>query len=170
MNWESPNDNICPSSIAKYFADLKYDVKLCVPDNQIRTNYIVKVPKLENVSEFVEWLGLFSLDVDFQFDNYLTTYETPRPYEEYGQVKFLQWKGFFTCQRITKLLEELKRVIKKEDYPWVSVYVQGFSDVPVSWNKQEHHFYTNGDNAYVIIVTPDVYWIYKQMCSSKRYK
>ncbi|KAK4879981.1 hypothetical protein RN001_008127 [Aquatica leii] len=170
MSWEPPDD-ICPSSIAKYFFDLGNDVKLCVPDFNVRTSYSVKVPDLENLSEFTEWLGMFSLETTLEnTDDYLTTYETPIPCQEYGQVKFLQSRGFFTHSQIKKLLEELMTFAKTEDVPWVSLYVQGFSDAAVGWNAQEHQYYTNGDNSYLIVITSDTYWVAYQSCSRKRYK
>ncbi|KAK5646843.1 hypothetical protein RI129_005307 [Pyrocoelia pectoralis] len=174
INWEPPHLDICPSSVAKYFDDLKFDVQVCLPDFQMRTNYTIKVPNftMDNIHEFVEWLGMFSLESDLGGggESYLSTYETPQPYQEYGQVKFLQWRGFFSSQQINKLLEVLISHLKDEEKPWISLYVQGFSDVVVGWDLQEHHYYTNGDNGYVIVLNSEDYMVYQHMCSKKSYK
>lgn len=112
--WEPPNEEICPSSIAKYFHDLDYCVKVCIPEFTVRTDYSVKVPDFEvennNGDDFVEWLGAFSVqaNVDGSVDDYISTYETPTPFTEYGQVKFLQWRGFFAHQKIEEFFEKLK--------------------------------------------------------------
>lgn len=42
----------------------------------------------------------------------------------------------------------------RDGIPWVSLYVQGFADVPVSWHLQPHTFFADGDNNYVIILKP----------------
>jgi hypothetical protein len=41
-------------------------------------------------------------------DNYSSTYETPEPNREDGQVKFLQWRGLFTTNQITTLHDKLR--------------------------------------------------------------
>lgn len=43
---------------------------------------------------------------------------------------------------------------QRTSIPWVSLYVQGFADSPVSWGLKEHQFYTNGDNNYVLFLQP----------------
>lgn len=43
---------------------------------------------------------------------------------------------------------------QRTSLPWVSLYVQGFADSPVSWGLKEHQFYTNGDNNYVLFLHP----------------
>lgn len=113
INWEADDANICPSSVAKYFHDLNYGVKLCKPALEIRTEYSVAVPEYneDNADEFIEWLGTFSVQADMQFnstdDSYLTNYTIPEPFKEYGQVKMLQWKGFFNSQQIERLFLQI---------------------------------------------------------------
>uniref|UniRef100_A0A1Y1NIQ9 Uncharacterized protein n=1 Tax=Photinus pyralis TaxID=7054 RepID=A0A1Y1NIQ9_PHOPY len=173
VNWEPPSANVCPSSVAKYFHDLNLDVELCVPDFCTRTSYTVKVPDftVDEVDDFIEWLGVFSLESNLGGgDEYLSAYETPQPHQEYGQVKFLQWRGFFTSHQIRKLCEFLISYVNNQEKPWVSIYVQGFSDSVVGWDLEEHHYYTNGDNGYVIVLNSNDYLVYRQMCSKKCYK
>jgi len=45
-------------------------------------------------------------------------------------------------------------VSHRTSIPWVSLYVQGFADSPVSWGLKEHQFYTDGDNNYVLFLQP----------------
>lgn len=60
--------------------------------------------------------------------------------------------------------------VKQEDKQWIALYVQGFSDSPVSWTGREHHYYVNGDNSYVFVINSSSYLLCTQRCSNKRYK
>jgi ribonuclease P/MRP protein subunit RPP40 len=174
VTWEPKNEEICPSSIAKYFHDLGYRTELCKTRFKSHTLYSVKVPNIDddNVHDVVEWLGMVALHgnvTDGGPDNYSSTYETPEPNREGGQVKFLQWRGLFTTNQITRLHDKLRDFKENKGCEWGAMYVQGFSDSPVAWNGQEHHYYTNGDNGYVLILTNDHLITFVQNCSRKRY-
>lgn len=113
--WEPSDDEICPSSIAKYIFDLGYDIKLCNTDFRSNTAYTVKVPLInlenivtEDVLEFMEWLGMLIVGCDLEKDDlndYVNSYVTPSPNVEVGQVKCLQWRGFFTVNQIQELIK-----------------------------------------------------------------
>lgn len=53
---------------------------------------------------------------------------------------------------------------------WAAFYVQGFSDCPLSWKGLEHHYFTNGDNGYVIVLNDNKCLLCVQTCSNKQYK
>lgn len=53
---------------------------------------------------------------------------------------------------------------------WVALYVQAFSDCPLSWQNTEHHYFMNGDNSYTIIFNDKNYLLCTQKCSNKQYK
>ncbi|KAJ8911501.1 hypothetical protein NQ315_014426 [Exocentrus adspersus] len=177
--WEPSKQDVCPSSIAKYFSNMGYKVEVNIPRFMSNTLYATKVPQVpfklsmkEDIIDFIEWLGMVSIDGDLESDdvgNYQSSYITPEPNEEVGQVKFLQWKGLFSVKKIKRLLNALIEHVKNLDKPWISVYVQGFSDSPVAWDSEEHNYYTNGDNAYLTIFNKTEYLLCMQKCSNKQY-
>lgn len=115
--WQPAEQDVCPSSVAKYFSDIGYKVKVSFPSFTSNTIYSVDVPRVpftsdtvEDVSEFVEWLGMVSLDGNLETNdpgNYQTSFVTPEPCEKFGQVKFLQWRGFFTITKVKELINDL---------------------------------------------------------------
>ncbi|RZC41608.1 Ribonuc P 40 domain containing protein [Asbolus verrucosus] len=172
VTWEPPNETVCPSSVAKYFHDRGYETKLCEIKHTTHTLYTVKIPSIEedNHYDIVEWLGIVALEADLINngpDCYLSTYETPEPNQEVGQVKFLQWRGLFTANQVVRLYQQLRKL---DNPSWLAMYVQGFSDSPIAWKGEEHHFYANGDNGYVFLLNNDGSLISCiQKCSKKRY-
>jgi ribonuclease P/MRP protein subunit RPP40 len=165
MAWDPPEEKICPSSIAAYFASRGHKVLLCQPRFSRQVSYNVKVPEFfpddgddNSALELMEWLGAFSIGADLNSgaaDNYLNTYLCPLPTNEFGAAVLLQWTGYFTYSQIHRLFDELRKYVsQRTSLPWVSLYVQGFADSPVSWGLKEHQFYTNGDNNYVLFLHP----------------
>ncbi|KOC61783.1 Ribonuclease P protein subunit p40, partial [Habropoda laboriosa] len=100
-------------------------------------------------------------------NDYVNTYKCPPPSTDVGQVRYLQWIGFFTRKHITHLYNVVKEYISKENsLPWGALHVQGFLDSPVSWDLREHTFYTDGDNSYTIVFRPAAPSIIRKSLSS----
>lgn len=59
-------------------------------------------------------------------------------------------------------------VQSQRQIPWVSLYCQGFKQSPISFNGKEHNFRTNGDNAYAILITPDMNYLWYQIEASNK--
>ncbi|CAH0557493.1 unnamed protein product [Brassicogethes aeneus] len=182
LTWKPPKDEICPSSIANHLSK-KYTVKQCSLKHDTQIVYSVKVPDInlencneEDIVDFVEWLGMVALDVNFDdfvddhHKEYLNSYQTPTPNIHTGQVRVLQWRGMFTFNAVEQLIEEARKYIKSEGKPWAAIYVQGFSDSPVAWSNNEHHYFMSGDNGYIIIIKDDKFAVCTNECSKKKYK
>lgn len=179
VTWDPPEETVCPSSVAKFFDGIGCKVQLCEPTLKSHVVYSVKTPTLDktNVKEsdivdFVEWLGMVSVDGDFteDVDTFLNTYESPEPNIELGQIRVLVWRGFYQTDQVMKLARFLNEYNNAADKIWVSMYVQGFSDTPVIENNDEQNYFTNGDNANVCIFKKSKFWYCKQRCSAKMYK
>ncbi|KAL1491122.1 hypothetical protein ABEB36_011765 [Hypothenemus hampei] len=171
VSWEPPDNTICPSSIAKYFHQLDYEVRVCEPSFRSHVVYSVKTPILEtepDLEAFTEWMGMACLDGDFSgnMDNYVNSYEPPEGSITLGQVRVLVWRGFYQPNQVLRLLHTLRNMNEM----WCAVYVQGFSDAPVIDREEEQGFFTNGDNGNVIIMKNKDFWLCKHRCSAKRYK
>lgn len=118
LSWEANDENICPSSIAKYIHDLGHDISVCNTNFNTNITYSIKVPVIdiekadkEDIEDFLEWLGMLSIEGDLETDspsNYVNSYTAPVPNVELGQVKCLQWTGLFTCEQIQGVISKFK--------------------------------------------------------------
>ncbi|XP_070517172.1 ribonuclease P protein subunit p40 isoform X2 [Cardiocondyla obscurior] len=158
ISWDSPEPNLCPSSVASWFYARNYNIRLCCQKIFQRTKYSLTIPTYENRcdktdSEFFEWLGIFSIDDDlFKREDYVNTYQCSLPSTHVGQVQYLQCTGFFTRKKTQEVYDILKEyVLSRRTLPWVSLNVQGFADSPISFDLKEHTFFTEGDNSYTIV-------------------
>jgi len=179
LSWQPPDEDICPSSVAKFFNDLNYKVELCKPEFKTHIVYSVLAPKISNTSidkdeivDFIEWLGMISVDEDFSenVDDYVNSYEVPIPNSEMGQVRCLQWRGFYQSHQINGLLNFIKESCSRNEDLWTSVYVQGFSDAPVVEGDREHQYFTSGDSANLYVVRKSNILCCTMRSSGKRYK
>lgn len=114
LGWRPRDGRVCPSSLAKYFADRGHEVALCRAQFRSRTRYSVRAPELDLPSltedgarEFLEWLGMLAAGAEMGPDEYLSAYETPEPSREFGQVKVLEWTGFFSERQLAEMLPRL---------------------------------------------------------------
>ncbi|XP_023028957.1 ribonuclease P protein subunit p40 isoform X2 [Leptinotarsa decemlineata] len=178
VSWQPPTEDVCPSSIAKYLADSGYKVKECRPAFNEKT-VTCEIPSIDlssidrnEASEFAEWLGMVSLggSLSPDLDDYLSSYVAPSVSGRTETIKCLQWRGFFTSSDVSRLIEGVMFGCNPLATTWTSVYVQGFDDCPVAWGNEEQHYFTNGDNANLIIFNNARGVICSQKCSRKRYK
>ena len=164
LSWEPHDDKVCPSSVASYLCGQGLQVEVCQPKFKQRRDFNVSVPSLglanedSDVEVMLEWLGMFCLDVasdSSEEGEFLNSYCYPNDTIECGQVAFLCWEGFFTPLQIINLFNSLSEYFKdRDDIPWVSLYVQGFADMPIGWESKPHTFNTDGDCSYSIIFKP----------------
>ncbi|XP_033330504.2 ribonuclease P protein subunit p40 isoform X2 [Megalopta genalis] len=173
FSWNPPDENLCPSSIAAWFHEHQYNVLLCHLTFTQKTEYSLKIPTISEEGDnntFFEWLGVFSISGELKNvkpDDYVNTYICPSPSMDVGQVKYLQWTGFFTRQQVTSLYKAIKKYVSVQNtMPWGVLHVQGFSDSPLSWDLKEHTFYTDGDNSYTIVFRPAANSIIRKSLSS----
>ncbi|CAG9836428.1 unnamed protein product [Diabrotica balteata] len=178
VSWEPPDEIICPSSIAKFFVDLGYRVEECTATNYSHTiNTKVFGINLESEDEFdtlefMEWLGMVMLGCNLKPDktNYLSSYIADIEDKMEQQVSCLQLKGFFSSNDVKQIIENTVNASTCLEDQWTAIYVQGFSDCPVAWGEEEHHYFTNGDNGYVLVFDKNGGLVYTHKCSRKRYK
>ncbi|XP_050309420.1 ribonuclease P protein subunit p40-like isoform X2 [Anthonomus grandis grandis] len=179
VSWLPPtNSNVCPSSVAKFFDNNKYVIKLCEPMFKSFVAYSLNMPTLEqnvdssDVIDFIEWMGMVSVEGDLtgESGDYVSSYQTPLPNVPIGQVRVLVWRGFYQADDIRKLVQFMEEMNTIQNKPWLAAYIQGFSDTPVIEKNEEQNFYTNGDNANIFIIQKSKGWICKLRVSAKRYK
>lgn len=130
LTWEPPKEKvdsqrICPSSLAKYFADLGYEVDLNQTDCRIHFEYSLHVPRLGPESddlvdihgeskffatphELVEYAGMLALSCNTDTSEYLNTWSFSGHTVDVGQALVIRLKGLFTCNLIRALFKRLK--------------------------------------------------------------
>lgn len=130
VTWEPPKERdehkrICPSSVAKYFADLGYDVKLIQTDCKTSIEYGLKVPLLGPESdelvevngngdlyatphELAEYAGMLALGCNLETSEYLNTWSFSGHSMEVGNALVIRLKGLFSCDLIKMLFKKLQ--------------------------------------------------------------
>ncbi|XP_076281285.1 ribonuclease P protein subunit p40 isoform X2 [Lasioglossum baleicum] len=173
VSWNPPDENLCPSSVAAWLNEHQYNVLLCHLTFTQKAEYSLRIPTISEEGDnekFFEWLGVFSISGDLKntkADDYVNTYTCPMSSMDVGQIKYLQWTGFFTRQQVTSLYTAIRNYVSMQNsIPWCALHVQGFSDSPVSWDLKEHTFYTDGDNSYTIVFRPAADSIIRKSLSS----
>ncbi|XP_055533844.1 ribonuclease P protein subunit p40-like isoform X2 [Wyeomyia smithii] len=187
ITWTPPNsDNICPSSVAKHFADLGTqddysDVTVELMPTLVKTHleYGLKIPsfslnenmdqELCSTGELIEYMGMLALSCDTEGDEYLNSYDFCGQRVEVGNAKVLHWKGFFTTAHVRSIFRQIIATLLAESHvPWMGMYVHGFSHSPISFGMREHYFHTNGDNSYTIVVNPKGEYLWYQLVDNSK--
>lgn len=128
--WDPPkekdgNKAICPSSIAKYFSDLGYDINLNQTDCKTNLEYGLQMPILgpetddlievngqckffATPHELVEYAGMLALSCNLEPTEYLNTWSFTGHTVEVGSALTIQLKGFFSCDLIKTLFRKLR--------------------------------------------------------------
>lgn len=121
--WKPPSDDVCPSSVAKYFADIGYVVELASTSQCISHAYSLKVPLLgtddltvpsngetffATPNELVEYAGMLALDFNFEQHDFLNSYQSYGKSKEIGSALVLRIDGFFSGHTLEKLVASLR--------------------------------------------------------------
>lgn len=124
---DSSSSSICPSSPAKYFADLGCNVKLAQTECNLKIEYGLEVPRLGPESddpieidgqsnfyatphELAEYAGLLALSCDRKASEYLSSWAFKGHTTEVGYALVIRLKGMFTCEMVGALYEKLRLV------------------------------------------------------------
>lgn len=130
--WEPPREKdetkaICPSSIAKYFSDLGYEVVLKQTECKTSLEYGLKMPRLGPESndlvdlngqsnfyatphELAEYAGMLALSCNFEPTEYLNTWSFTGHTVEIGSAFVIRLKGLFPCNLVKMLFKKLRYV------------------------------------------------------------
>lgn len=128
--WDPPKENdnskpICPSSVAKYFSDLGYEVSLNQTECKTSLEYGLKMPKLAaetddlieingennfyaNPHELVEYAGMLALSCNFESTEYLNTWSFAGHSVDVGSALVVRLKGLFSCNLVKTLFKKLR--------------------------------------------------------------
>lgn len=126
--WQPPTDHarpICPSTLAKYFADAGYAVTEAATSRQHHVEYSLNVPLLgrddeaangtdgdfyATADDLLEYIGMLSLgcEVEPAEDSYQNSYRCLGRSQTVGNAVVVEWRGFFASSTLRELLTELR--------------------------------------------------------------
>lgn len=133
--WQVPveNGSVCASSVAKYFSDAGYTVRLMQTQLVQRPEYSLRMPLLggddteqvaaastttdgnaaneqlfASAADVVEYIGMISLGCEMEADSYLSGYSCVGRSQEIGNAAVGIWRGLFTSELVQKLVAELR--------------------------------------------------------------
>lgn len=135
--WEPYNEDICPSSIAKYFNN--QDITVSVHSLSVKniSSNITEVPALKDVDidEVVEWIGVVAHEGDLiQTAPYISGYSQPDSDNSMKTTRISVYivKGFITSTLICKLCDKMNEfsLSREMDNYWSSLSLQSDENSP----------------------------------------
>lgn len=120
--WQPPADSaICPSSVAKYFDEKGYRVRLIQTNRSQHQEYSMEMPLLgkdgdklnangfyATPNDIIEYIGMLSLGCNREPSEYLNSYRCHGHSREVGNGTVVQWRGMFTCNTVERLFDMLR--------------------------------------------------------------
>lgn len=121
----SGKEPICTSSLAKYFADLGYDIKLVRTVWKVETQYGLRMPLFgpqtpepafvdgaekfyATEHELIEYMGMLALSCDMAPNEYLSSWKFTGHTMEVGSAVVVRLKGMFTSDFMKTLFKQLR--------------------------------------------------------------
>ncbi|VVC96904.1 unnamed protein product [Leptidea sinapis] len=131
MSWVPHEEDICPSTIAKYFSDKNCVVRLCNLKIEHVVPQVKEVPSLCDVDldQVVEWAGMLLHGCDlYPEDNYTSTYYVPDSASplKTSRISILIIKGFITPDILKNTCKSLSEHVSQRDvdYYWCALSLQ----------------------------------------------
>ncbi|XP_075975631.1 ribonuclease P protein subunit p40-like [Anticarsia gemmatalis] len=158
--WKPNNEDICPSSIAKYFSDR--DINVTVHSLSIKniSPDITEVPAIKDVDsdELAEWIGMLAQEAELdQKEAYISSYSQPESINALKTTRTSVYivKGFIPSLLISSLCEELNEYIKSREMDnfWASISLQSDENSLWQWNKSSPKMFQAHDSSCTIFFT-----------------
>lgn len=125
--WLPKADDVCSSSIAKYFTDAGNSVKLCKNRYQERPEYGLKLPLISDDEfgflEISEYVGMVLLGCNIEATDF-SSYRIPSEHVEIGKGKVIHSKGFIGQQTIQQVIDEVRKILSRNpSIPWIALSI-----------------------------------------------
>ncbi|XP_063534596.1 ribonuclease P protein subunit p40-like [Cydia strobilella] len=153
VSWEPTSEDVCPSSIAKYFYDNDINVALCTVKIDHVSPSVEEIPALDaELDEMSEWIGMLAHKADTNpTETYISSYSPPESENalKSSRITLLIAKGFFspaTVERVSRKVEEYVKSRKTEQY-WASVSVQSFENCLWQWSRGSPRMFQAHDSS-----------------------
>ncbi|XP_026488521.2 uncharacterized protein LOC113395170 [Vanessa tameamea] len=141
VSWEPDKNNVCPSSIAKYFCDRNFEVSCHSLEVQKITPDVREIPTLIDceIEGIVEWIGMLAHGAELcPTEDYVSSYSEPEcdsPLQS-SRISLLIIKGFLTPNIISNACKSLADYVESrelKDY-WSSISIQSIEDSLWQWS------------------------------------
>lgn len=160
--WEPHEENICPSSIAKYFHDKKIKVtthsltmKHIMPD-------ITEVPSIKDVDaeDMVEWIGMLAIGGNLnETEAYISSYSQPQSELalKTTRISVLIVKGFIPASLSITVSRQLSEFTKSRELVnyWTALSVQSEENSLWQWNASSPKMFQAHDNSLNVFFSAD---------------
>lgn len=159
ISWEPNQEDICPSSIAKYFHDRNINVTLCSLEITKVNPSITEVPCLDvEIEEMVEWVGMLAHDVDMSpTDTYISTYSQPESDNalKSNRISLLIVKGVLTPNVLSDVCKSLSEYTSSRelDNYWTSISIQSHENSLWQWNPSSPKMFQSHDSSCNVFFT-----------------
>lgn len=127
------DDDVCPSSVAKYFSDAGCQVIQCKNTFIEKPEYGLKFPEIYSdadvtrFAEISEYVGMVMLACEIE-QNDFSSYQLPDDCIEIGRGQVIHSKGFHTHQTLTKLINEIRSLLSHNpSFPWIALSIIFFA-------------------------------------------
>lgn len=162
VSWEPYPDDVCPSSIAKYFHDKDIAVTQQTLHIKNLTPSITEVPspKDTDAGEMAEWIGMLAHEGDlYQKETYISTYGQPDSdlALKTSRISLLIAKGFLTPTVISHVCKRMSEyVLSRElDNYWSCLSVQSHENSLWQWGPSSPRMFQAHDSSCNIYFTQD---------------
>lgn len=125
FSWQPNGDEVCQSSIAKYFTDAGHNVKLCKNKFLETPEYGLKFPLITDgefcFPEISEYIGMVLLGCNIEETDF-SSYRIPDESVDIGRGKVIHCKGFIGQKTIQQVINEARRTLdKNSSFPWIAI-------------------------------------------------
>ncbi|KAM3955898.1 ribonuclease P protein subunit p40 [Aphomia sociella] len=141
VSWEPKSEEVCPSSIAKYFNDRNIQVSVSSVKSRTLSPAVSEIPSIKDVEpeEMVEWIGLLAHDVDMSpTPTYISTYSPPDSNYtlKSNRIAVLIVEGFLTPNIVANTCKCIEKYVysRELDNYWASVSIQSYENSLWQWN------------------------------------
>lgn len=160
--WEPCQEDVCPSSIAKYFHDRDIAVAQQSLHFKKLTPSITEVPspKDTDANEMAEWIGMLAHEGDlFQKETYISTYGQPDSNFalKTARICLLIAKGFLTPTVISHVAKRMSEYVLSRDLDnyWTCLSVQTHENSLWQWSPGSPRMFQAHDSSCNIYFTQD---------------
>ncbi|CAF4852693.1 unnamed protein product [Pieris macdunnoughi] len=162
INWEPNNENVCPSTIAKYFCDKNYVVTQHSLKGTNLSPDIGQIPSLDaDIVEVVEWMGMVAHNANLMPpENFVSSYYIPESLHpmQTTRISVMLIKGFLTPNLLCKVAQHLFQHVSSRDLAnyWSALSLQTVEESLYQWypttsrifqshNSSTNIFFTSND-------------------------
>ncbi|XP_061197006.1 ribonuclease P protein subunit p40-like [Saccostrea echinata] len=169
VTWTPQDENLCASSIHKYFRIKDFNCVHLPVSSKTHKYTDVDIPDLQHQDvdnhtqeELYDWLGGVANQISLPSEsdeayNPLSDYSGPT---RLGHCSHFQISGLFSSATVQNLIQEIRKMCKSCN-TWACLTIHGFTDSPTSLGRSEKNPHKLcADSATLVILPSDRCWLF----------